>query len=449
MLGEGNTKGRWLWMGLAAAPFVFTAVVVSGMYFRFPFSDAWSLAPLLDQFYEGELTLGEFWAPYHGHRLFFARIIMVPLAYATNWNHGWEVSLNFVLGIGIFATFIWTLRRSAHSMGRSFPYALVPLLSLLVFNLNQWCNWAWGWQFLVFESVLFSVLSLAFITAAALTPWRTAAAVACAIIASYSFGTGMAVWPAGFVVLLMRGFWGSVPWRYVAAWFVAGVVVFIGFIVNFDHPLQPYEESYMTLDPLALIRYTFVFIGANAAYFRREWLALPVGVVAIAATAYLHWRLLRGERAPYAAIAPATALMLFALSAAALSGFGRISQLGIGQAIAPRYTTVSMLFWVGLIWLVHVWSRREQTIAKTIAATTLVLLAGLWILAMRQGYYDLDEFDKVYTPEVRRLVVEDMDDAPARLNPYRRPLAEEIKVLKSRELSVFRPEAVRFWERVE
>lgn len=447
-------SGLAVWAPAWTASAVFFAVltvVTSRYYFQYPFSDEWTFIPLLVKALEGEAGWRDLWAPYHGHRLLFPRMIMIPVAAATHWDTRWFVAGNLILGAAVFGLCLYMTRRAFQRAKGSLPPSFPVIASLLIFSLNQWCNWAWGWQVLVYMSVVAVVLGIALLGARTLGRTAYLGAIVCGIVASFSFATGIVFWAVGFAMLLTPRIDDErVRPGYIVAWLAVTLAVVAAYVTGFSHPDYRSSGGFLPENPLVLVPYTLTYIGANLTFFipvdRLGWdPAWLAGLVGLAAAVVLHGILMR-QRIPAAVWAPFTGLMLFALGSGLLTGLGRSAQFGARQAAAARYFTISELFWVALIallllaantgaWRGH-WPRRA---AWTMTAGIVVAA----LLSSRLGYYKLDEHYKVYMPEARRMVVERLDEVPARLNPRDASLAAELAALKRWELFCFRPGAFR------
>lgn len=453
MKRSGNGRGASGWFAawtLSAALFGVLAAVTWRYHFQYPFSDEWTFIPLLVKALEGEAGWRDYWAPYHGHRLLFSRLVMIPVAVATQWDTRWFVAGNLVLGAALFGLCLAMARRAFRRAESPLPPSFPPLAAVLIFSLNQWCNWAWGWQILVYMSVVAVVLGIALLAARPLGTAAYLVAVACGVVASFSFATGIVFWAVGFAMLLAPRLDGErIRPGYIAAWLAVTLAVFTAYIAGFNHPEYHDSGGFLPENPLVLVPYTLAYIGASLTFFvpvdrfgwDPAWLA---GLLGLAAAAALHGSLIR-RRIPAAVWAPFTGLMLFALGSGLLTGLGRSAQFGARQAAAARYFTISELFWVALIVLlllaVHSGVGAKPWRWPIRGALAAIVVAAL--LSGRLGYYKLDEHYKVYMPEARRMVADKLEEVPARLNPRKESLAAELAALKRWELFCFRPEAFR------
>lgn len=426
--------------------------------FNYPFVDDWHMVSLVVKTRTGEITFDDLWRAYNGHRLFFWHIIMLPLARATYWNHAYEVALNLVAGLGIFGVFVFMLRRSSRSIDERTPYALIPVVALLVFSLNQWCNWAWGRQLLVFLTVLYTVAGFAVVSRANLRTFHILVAAVLGFLASFTFASGLVYWPCVLIVLFLPVvFSGTVRWRLAGIWIACWIVTLALYFYNFEadrtlaHAIPEGESTFLPTRIADIALYTLTYIGASLSYFSgwgndfRTGLAMALGSAGIAIAVAAHVVLWK-RKIPAHVVAPWTACIAYAIGSGLLTAIGRAAVGGVQQAGAQRYFTVSIPFWVAVVALLYLASVQTARPRKLFVAGVCSLIAGLSILTTRQGWYTLDEHQRIWTAEVRRMVTEELDDVPPRLKyPIQRSLDKDLRLLREHELSIYRPEAEAYW----
>ena len=73
-----------------------------------PFWEQWKLVDLLEKAYAGEVALTDIWAQNSEHRAFFPLLIMLALAFLTDWNIMYELYTNLILA-GVTLVFLYSL----------------------------------------------------------------------------------------------------------------------------------------------------------------------------------------------------------------------------------------------------------------------------------------------------------------------------------------------------
>ena len=107
---------------LALLPPAFLAWFIYRFGVDVPFADQWDFVPLLDQLYSGRLTFEALISQHNEHRFLFPKMIMLALAYWSDWNVLWEMGVNYLICL-------------RHVWGTSFPGS--PALSGVRFSHPQ------------------------------------------------------------------------------------------------------------------------------------------------------------------------------------------------------------------------------------------------------------------------------------------------------------------------
>ena len=206
--------------------------------------------------------------------------------------------------------------------------------------------------------------------------WQTSLLmIACGFVATFSFGSGAAVWPT----LLFLGWSLRLSWRPLVMIFLAGVAATA--IYGFLPPPQDQSELLGSLrsTPLfgvAPLKHLCWFLGAPVFYSIKAWqgtknpaalvqsseLLVFIGAVGLAVALLLlgtscFRRSVRGQHTEFLGLA----LIAFNLSVAFIVMISRVEifQMVPVDAAAPRYLYWSSLFWTGLVLVaLHHGSRR-------------------------------------------------------------------------------------------
>jgi hypothetical protein len=443
-------------------PPLYLLLVVLTQTVDVPFADQWALLPLLARFYEGRLSFGDLWAQHNEHRLLFPRLIMLGLARLSGWSTRAEMLVNIALAAGIFAVLVYQARSSATLLRRSW-LPLLPLLSLAIFSLNQAENWWAGWNMQIFLNVLAASASLVLLSHPARRWWLLVLAALCGLVATYSYSSGLLVWPVGAAALLALAASGSGrDWLRLAAWCGAGALAIGAFFSGYTWNEAAPPLTAIVTNPRPYLAYAVTFLGAPPTRGAVEFLfgvltgdhraicnlgdsdlcgyvntaAITAGLLGLALFVATAWALLRQRLLP--AILPYLALALYVLGSGILTSLGR-AMYGNHQALAQRYTTTATLFWIGLALLLWLWAQlAARWLARSFALGTLGLLAILLLLGTLQGR---DHFRWQYeflAPARQELLLLRDDELLRRLFPDPQVVRDGTELLKERRLSVFR-----------
>ena len=88
--------------------------------------DQWELVPLLDKLYDSSLTFDDLFAQHNEHRIFFPRIIMLGLAYMTQYNTIAEMFFSWELCI-VISAIVFEMYRKDYGISIS---SMMPIPSL-------------------------------------------------------------------------------------------------------------------------------------------------------------------------------------------------------------------------------------------------------------------------------------------------------------------------------
>jgi len=403
--------------------------------------DEWELAPRLDRLYGGGLTFHDFWGQHNEHRPLVPIAILLTLARATRWDTRWEVGLNVVVSVLIFAVYCAYLLRAWRARGAA-PIWLVPALSLLAFSPIQWENWLFGWQLTLLLCALFGTLAV-YLVAHGKRPVAFWSAIGCALCATYSFGSGLTLWPA-----LAPGVWitgGPRRAKRLAIWIGSGAFAYASYFYDFHAPQGSMLANFASLAAVrAYVQYVFTQIGTPIAAFHLG-LAFAAGVAGVAALAALaiHLRRLRDDPVYLFPVL----LGAFTLAASAVSGLGRAS-MGVEQATASRYTTLTLPLWCAVTCLAVLWRatapaaqpRRHQMVT---AVTVLLLLGrlGSAVKSTRQPVAHAAGRSEVMMYARRGLLTGQSEALLKLLYPVVSELRARRAIVMRLRLSVFRPAA--------
>ena len=348
-----------------------------------PFSDEFTLVPLIHKMNAGTLTFADLMAQHNEHRPFFPNLLMLGMAGISHWTISWEIVANLILASLAFALIL-------RLVWQTFPdrpvirWALAVGFSWIVFSLNQYENWQMGWEiewFLCMLGVLVTVTTLS--SSRPLSKASLALAAVAATVADYSLASGILAWVAGLIILFCRG--EKPAWKW--AWTVIAVLIATPYYYHY-HSTDLGSVSYTLEHPTALVRYLLTYLGSPLSTSHRA--VITQVVAALSGTALLGafvgsccyvW--LR-DRTALRRLAPWIALGTFVVASGVLTGVGRL-RLGGVQALSSRYVTVTLFFLlativVTLIVLEHVLSERPKlprnAIAVPVSLIAILVLIG-------------------------------------------------------------------------
>lgn len=348
-------SNRILKWGPAGFLFAVTLVFSLVWYYRAPFHDHWDIVPYFDRMQDGSLGFSDLFALHGNHWHASGYIVQLGLGQLTNMGH-WAESLASVMIAGMgFIALVRILDRSVTllNVGRAAVWAF-GLSAFFLFSLDQAANWLWGWQIAVFINVagaLWAIERLSDDTPSLLSTSFAIVAAACSV---YAFGTGWALIPIGYGLLLVNGAWRS---RQGIGSLVLWTVFTALLAWHFSLALTDSSAAYAVdstpdlTDPKALIgliHYAMNFVASPVVRFARDS-SVPAFLIGASIIIWAVWAL-RSTNKKYLwkGVAPFLALAAYSMGAGLLTALGRWEVYGVKQAFVSRYITFGTFFWIAV-----------------------------------------------------------------------------------------------------
>jgi hypothetical protein len=352
------------------------------------FGDAWTMVPLFEKLSAGTLGFGDLWKPHWEHRVLFPRVALLLAGVATGWD---TIAVSYLIQACFLATTVVLFLAFARDGAPSRLLLFVPV-PFLVFNLAQYFNMFFAFQLALVFAQLFGVLALYLLHLSRMRGAGRLAflgALASGVVASFSLGSGLFVWPAGFLQILISPLSRAAKRLFLIVWGLAGVAAWVLYFSGLTVPDRQKGSYFLDdLDPLRQAEFLFTLLGSPFAWrsglVSGAYLALPSalifgvllsGLVAVGLYAVYRARRL-GEHSFW------VGLLFFGLFCTASIMLAR-SGGPIEGAMESRYITFSGLVAVGAYGLI---SRLAAEGASRLATASLGLLLALVVLGMPFSY---------------------------------------------------------------
>lgn len=377
MAQTGRARLNALLFMVALLPMVVIAAVINRYGVNVPFADEWSNLILLEKWEAHQISFADLYQEHNGHRIFFPRLFYLVLGWLTHGNMRAEMFFSLFLCLLTSAGFYLLLRRTVP--GSTTRHLLLwALINLFLFSPIQAENWLWGFQLQIFLSNFCLVGAIVCLSFDGKLP-GFAAAVACAIAGTFSFGNGLLIWPLGLLILVCR----RAALLFLGTWIVIAILVLLAYLPGYEghEPIQPATgwSEYLL--------YFAGFLGTPLARIPNTHpLILPVTVGAILVAGYLRLALYSSRRKDVLReLAPWLALGAYAIGSAVLAARARI-HLGPQHALDSRYTTISGLLILALIGLEASLFFREELPARKLLRPPILLASLLVLYAINLPY---------------------------------------------------------------
>jgi hypothetical protein len=332
-----------LWLSLIAltvAPAVLAARFIALYSTTVPAGEEWFLIDMVSRLFDGTLTISDIFAQVNEHRIATTMVAYLVIGLADGLDPRGLVYLSAVLYGAAWAAILLALRRRmdwVSALAWSAPAAWI------LFSPRQLDNFMFGMQVCMAFATVASIWALILI-ARSPPKWRPAgAAIALAIVASYSFATGLMTWPAGALVLLGRavaedGRMRRAYARSLILWCIAAALTLTAWFAGWARPAK--DPALADVEPISLARFVATALGAPLTW--NVDLALAAGCVLTAVYLAIVVRILRAGRRAADTSWAALGLIAFVVLAAVMIGHGR-AVLGFLGPTVPRYSTIAGL----------------------------------------------------------------------------------------------------------
>jgi hypothetical protein len=342
--------------------------------------DYWTILPRIVNA-DGSLAESELFAYHEGH------ILAVPSV--VYWlNYKLTSGLNTTLGLFVVALVLaqvlmlrWLLPRTS-VIGRWMYGLLFVAIAALLFAPQGAHNFGramsgTAWLLANF----FAVAALVVVARGPRLELSLLAALPFAVLATLSYGTGLMVWPALVVVVLVWRRWSPVLVLSTAAAAVAGGT----FLWFYERPAS---QSALGSDPSDTARRIMQVLGSAIAPDRST--AVAVGAFALVLAGYL---VLRAHQLDITSAAPWVALLTYAVLGATMIGFARGGVNGDDIGASSRYYSLSALCWSALLVLAAlVFPRDGRFLVVTAFVGALAFVGGQPSMAeVRESNHRQDE----------------------------------------------------------
>ena len=323
-------------------PVYFVILFIRTYALSVPFSDQWEVnGKIAVRVSRGEFPLDDVLTPINGHIPLPTHLVTVISAYLFDWSPRTETFLSPVLAAANLILIVLLFRKYHPGLIR----VLIIPFAAITFSLYQMDVWIYSennaWLFASF----FILMSLSAVYHFPPGVKPLIAAAAFMFCATFSLGSGLAMWFFVPVILWIRGYRRAYAF---ILWAVIAVLALFLFFSARDEAATTELSSTGLSDLPQMIRFFFSIIGSllSLHIFEPDF-SFPIGLVGTALVLMNLWFLWRRTR-NLDRLFPILALPGYALGTAALITLSRFHS-SIEASLATRYTAATGMFWMGVI----------------------------------------------------------------------------------------------------
>jgi len=325
---------------LIVLPILLDIIYISFYGVNIPYMDEWEFVPQIDKFYNNSLSINDIFAQNNEHREIFARIIMLIAMHFTHYNTVAEMYISCgIASLTLFILFILYQQRFGLTLTSLIGF--IPV-SWILFDFRQFENILMGWTIHIYLAVFGLILAIFSLKNTEKIDRMFILAILGGIISSYSFLTGLVIWPLGLLLIIASK---TKKISLGALWSLAGIVVSCLYFYNWVKPGGT-SILYSIENPLKSIAYMFIYIGSFFGVRIHPFLvSLALGILIVLASIIFINILIKNNLLQEAS--EWIALIVFSFASAIITTVGR-ANLGFEQALSSRYVTISLLAVIGL-----------------------------------------------------------------------------------------------------
>ncbi|MEN3371121.1 MAG: hypothetical protein V7609_3264 [Verrucomicrobiota bacterium] len=363
-----NLSWRENWpVALAFIPPIVLALLIVRNWVNVPLLDEWWTPAVLfkDYFVNGQLSWQALIAQHNETRALVPRLIFLGCASLFGWDPRVTMVLSWISCVAILSGLIHLQRLTLPltSRGRAL---LLFFLSAVLFSTNQWENWLWGIQVVIFIPALCLTAALVIQRRTIPYGWKVILCAALSFVATYSYSNGMICWLLAFPVFAgasqdrspePKPSPGSRRWRifWIGIYLLLAAGSLFLYFRDYIPPANSPSIRFALEHKRMALHYLAAWIGSS---FAQGTLIVPMrqatffGGVALAGVGVALFSLWRQRRSLFTQakvwrLQPWTVFLLYGLCSGMSATVGRLG-MGMDQAIASRYIGFSAYVFVGL-----------------------------------------------------------------------------------------------------
>jgi len=347
--------------------------------------DDWQNVFLVQKIMNGTLSFSDLYVQHNEHRMPFPNLFMAVIELLTQYN---TVAVKIFSWIFICLTgllIFYTYRR--HSKWNSYPKLLLTFLpvSLLLFSIRQWESILCTVTFQIYLMIFGVVAAFSLLERSRNIDIWFALGLLSAILASFSFFAGLAVWPVGlFQIVISKRRSGL---RQITLWSVVSIGVLISYFWGYVKPGISPPIDYIFTHPVVAVEFFFASVGSPLFWDSAVVsviLGLAIMLIAVSVLVYAHREKILENNCIWLSLILFTAFFSLFVTVAR-------SGAGIEVALLSRYTPVTSLGGIG-IYLLALSTFRKQfgknrhLIAYGLLALIIVGIVFAYLLGCYRGW---------------------------------------------------------------
>lgn len=346
------------------------------------FWDDWVKVSLVQKAMSGTLSFSDLFVQHNEHRMPFPNLFMSVIEILTQYNMVAVMIFSWIF-LCLTGLLIFYIYRE-NSKWNSYPKLLLAFLPvlLLLFNFRQWESILWAITFQIYLMIFCVAAAFLLLEKSTNIDIWFALGLLFASLASFSFFTGLAVWPVGiFQIAISKRRSGL---RQITLWSVICIGILISYFWGYVKPEYHPPLDYGLTHPKEAVSYFLAFVGSPMFWDSvtiSEILGFAAVSIAVLVLAYACRRKVLRTNCIWLSLILFTAFFLL-FATVGRSGFG------VEQALCSRYTPVTFLGGGGVYLLaLSTFGKQFGKSKQLIGSGLLVLIIIGIVFACLLGFY--------------------------------------------------------------
>jgi len=383
-------KKTSLFIGIfASIPAILNLYLISKFAINTVFWDEWEIVSIIQTYYQHEDWLSLLIIPYNGHIMFFPKIIMLFTDLVSSFNVITEMIIGWIfLFLALF--FYWFLvKETIHNL----KWLIIPI-SFVLFSFSQFENTLWGWASIHWNlTILLVVAGIYFLNKIENSRISFILFVGICVIASFTIIGGLLLLVLGLCKIKKIS-------RIKTIILLVIIITVLIFFARSSAPGTPefivHELNIEQYDLGKMINYLLVYFGSGFKIaVQNDPISIPfatiIGSILLSMFTLVGIKYHKEKRNQLFKVnlQPWFFLVMFSILFAIMTVFARID-LGIEQALSPRYTPISNLAFVGIMVIIlttinHISKNKKSKFWK-LFKFILILFLAIIILGISVQY---------------------------------------------------------------
>ncbi len=351
---------------LSIIPIVFILYLINRYGVNIPYWDQWDTVDMFEKYYSGQIDFYDLWRQQNEHRTFFPKLVFLLLGIISRYNIFYELYTSVLFVFFSYLIIIHHINKHKNTFNIENRHKLLWIIfSFFIFSPVQVENWLWGHKLDLFLNQL-AVISGAYIFSNYhRNIYSYMCLLFCGIVAAFSLANGILYWIVIFLFLLIfyMRHKNRLDGIFLLLWPLFFSCVLFAYFYHFfftETHVNSMSSFFKSLK--TVFSYILVYLGSPLSHYGdivpHAFIFGLLGLVLfiVFSIAVFLGKTYRESRPwSFFYIIGSYALLSSVLTAASRSSLGYV------QAVASRYTTISLMFWLSTFLMLYAFDPAKKT----------------------------------------------------------------------------------------